>query len=205
VHGQAIPSFCFPPLFGLFLLSPPSSPPFSLRIWHQFVSRPLQSLPSQEEWRIIASQIRKATALAKPASLSVFILLLRTCVKGIHLFSCLLMVGPFGGFVWEQCNPVFMKSMKPGHLNRIECLGPARQPVEEAAASLSPFFLYFGADSRLYFSLKQIKTNRIWWIWKRGKKTLNKQEIYGCCLPMKTQWEESSACNVDGCRLENKA
>lgn len=40
---------------------------------------------------------------------------------------------------------------------------------------------------------------------KGKKKTLNKQEIYGCCLPMKTQWEESSACNVDGCRLENKA
>lgn len=40
---------------------------------------------------------------------------------------------------------------------------------------------------------------------EKGEKNLNKQEIYDCCLPMKTQWEESSACNVDGCRLENKA
>lgn len=38
---------------------------------------------------------------------------------------------------------MFMKSMKPGHLNWIECLGPARQPVEEAAGSLSPPPLYF--------------------------------------------------------------
>lgn len=35
---------------------------------------------------------------------------------------------------------MFMESMKPGHLNWIECLGLARQPVAEAAASLSPFF-----------------------------------------------------------------
>lgn len=94
-----------------------------------------------------------------------------TCVKEIHLFSYLPTMGPFGGFRWKQHNPMFMESMKPGHLNWIECLGLARQPVEEAAASLSPFFLSFGADSRLYFFLKQIKTNRIWWIWKRGKKT----------------------------------
>lgn len=204
--GQAIPCLCFPPLFGLSPLSPPSSPPFSLVVCHEFVSRPHQGLPSQEEWRITASQIRKAPALAKLASLSLFVLLLRTCVKEIRLFSYLPTMGPFGGFLWKQHNPMFMKSMKPGHLNWIECLGPARQPVEEAAGYLSPLFLSFGADSRLYFCLKQIKTNRIWWIWKSGKKkTLNKQEIYGCCLPMKTQWEESSACNVDGCRMENKA
>lgn len=83
---------------------------------------------------------------------------------------------------------------------------PGSAALEEAAASLSAFALAFGAGSRLCFCLKQIKTNRIWWIWKRGKKPLlNKQEIYDCCLPMKTQWRESSACNVDGCRLENKA
>lgn len=132
--GQALPSLCFPPLFCLFPLSPPSSP-FSLVVCHQFVSRPHQRLPSQEEWRITASQIRKALALAKPASLSLFVLLLRTRVKEIHLFSYLLMMGPFGGFLWKQHNPMFMKSTKPGHLNWIECLGPAWQPVEEAAAS----------------------------------------------------------------------
>ena len=98
VCGQAILSLFFPPLFGLFPFSPPSSPPFSLVVCHQFVSRPHQRLPSQEEWRITASQIRKAPALSKPASLSLslFILLLNMCERN----SSVLLPPDDGTFCW---------------------------------------------------------------------------------------------------------
>lgn len=87
-----------------------------------------------------------------------------TRTREMSLFSYLPTMGPFGGFLWKQHNPMFMKSTKPGHLNWISSRWRRQQP-------LYPLFsLSFGPDSRLHFCLKQIKTNGIWWIGKRGKK-----------------------------------
>lgn len=110
--------------------------------------------------------------LAKPQLSQIWLLFpsmsFSTCIREINLFY-LPTMGPFGGFLWKQHNPMFMKSTKPGHLNWISSRWRRQQPLYPR------FSLSFGPGSRLYFCLKQIKTNGIWWIWKREKKTPTKK------------------------------